>query len=349
MIREVKVINWIPKVPFILVVSLLAISCASMEHRWQEAVVLDSIEGYQEFLNKYPSSNRASQARLRIQALRFEQALKLNTIEAYEEFLQEYPDGEQADQALLEIEKLRLEQATALNTVEAYKEFLQEYPYGEMADQARLEIEKLRLEQATALNTIEAYEQFLQEYPDGEQADQARLEIEKFESEQATALNTIDAYEEFLQEYSDGEQAGTIRTRLFALLQDVEDSIITSIQSHGIGNRFVIPDIQPDQESCTGSITVEEIPGTSGIVNLVSLFPKDALEFEFNFDGAMNPTKCFGPGSIWRFIGKVEFLGISMEGSRNDPLSFMFHEKGLVYLHGGGLVDLKDGDHVEFR
>jgi hypothetical protein len=131
------------------------------------------------------------------------------------------------------------------------------------------------------------------------------------------------------------------RVRRYRPLQLREDSIVTSIKRSGTGARFKVASLRPEPGSCTGSIAVEATEA-AGVVVMKTLYPKDRLEFQPTLQG-LQQQRCLGPGSIYRFIGRVEFMGVTMTGDADAPLTFMFHPSGFVYLHGRGEIVTREG------
>ena len=54
---------------------------------------LNTIEGYEEFISKYPNNFWADTARLNIKNLRYAEYEQIDTIEGYKEFIEKYPDN----------------------------------------------------------------------------------------------------------------------------------------------------------------------------------------------------------------------------------------------------------------
>mgnify|MGYP003881496055 CR=1 FL=1 len=115
------------------------------EERWEYYTQLNTVTAYEEFLQKYPDSIFAEEARRRIaqakiEAPHYEKAKKLDTIKAYEEFLKKYPDSIFANKARTRIEQLKDElaykKAKKQNTPDSYFSYLTTYPKGRFAELA---------------------------------------------------------------------------------------------------------------------------------------------------------------------------------------------------------------------
>lgn len=80
----------------------------TMEQEWKEARSVDTIAAYQIYLQKYPSSRYAFQAKLRHTTLKedlskWEIAQKKNTIKGYADFIKENPDSSYSEKAKAKI------------------------------------------------------------------------------------------------------------------------------------------------------------------------------------------------------------------------------------------------------
>lgn len=79
---------------------LVLVGCATAGRDWQQASRQDTVGAYQQFLQKYPNADQASQARLRLKLLQSEAAWKraesANTVAAYNAFLSQYPNSTHA-------------------------------------------------------------------------------------------------------------------------------------------------------------------------------------------------------------------------------------------------------------
>jgi len=74
-------------------------------------------------------------------ARNYEKAQQANTIEAYQDFVQKHPDSKLVEQAKAQAEELLLKVAESKNTIEDYRDFLKKYPQSKHAAQVT---EKMR-------------------------------------------------------------------------------------------------------------------------------------------------------------------------------------------------------------
>lgn len=92
----------------------------------------------------------------------YNKARELNTIEAYEEFIQKYPDSELANEAKKRIEELEaskkdFETAKTKNTIESYNVFIVKYPESEYVKEAKLKIREISLLKKTINDVIKVF------------------------------------------------------------------------------------------------------------------------------------------------------------------------------------------------
>jgi len=163
----------------------------------------------------------------------WEEAQQEDTIAAYEAFVDNYPESPEADQARNRIETLRTEQAWTdarqRNTAEAYRGFIEAHPDAAAADEARDRLDTLeRADAWQALadsDDIAGLRAFATEYPDSREAELARARISELEA-RAEAERRQRELERERQARREAEQ-GTHRVQLAAVRgQDQADQSI---------------------------------------------------------------------------------------------------------------------------
>ena len=93
--------------------------------------------GFDQFLEQYPSSLYAAEARsLREEAL-YKEASAARTIEALERYIANYPQSVRAMEVTALVRKLRFEAAKEDGTAMAYEGFLRRYPNGANSEELR--------------------------------------------------------------------------------------------------------------------------------------------------------------------------------------------------------------------
>jgi hypothetical protein len=78
-------------------------------------------------MEQYPEGVNISDARVRLETLRWNAAVEANTVEGYEEYLEKHPDGEHVDKASLEAPKLAWQEVEAAGDLATVKGFLEKY------------------------------------------------------------------------------------------------------------------------------------------------------------------------------------------------------------------------------
>ena len=115
-------------VSFVLVVSVVFLSCNREESDWSNASTRNSIEAYKEFVQKHPDGSMVEEAMLRIAALEekeeWEEMLQENDIDGYRRFLEKWPNSSHGDEALRIVEEFeRIQEAGRLAELAALEYF----------------------------------------------------------------------------------------------------------------------------------------------------------------------------------------------------------------------------------
>jgi len=312
------------KFSMLLIVSAVwLVGCATTKVDWKRAHKLGTLEAYQEFLQKYPASELANNAKREIEKLEWQKTRQQGAQEPYYVFLRKYPKSEFADDAERELEKLNWEEARQQGTQESFRLFLQRHPRGKFAGDAEKKLEKLDWKEARQFGTQEAYYEFLQRHP-------------------ASSLITEIAsskLEELVDKYP-GEME--------RIIPMIETSIMQEIANKGTKARFVINEIELGA-GLQGRLTISAVDSANKI-----------LQFNCEFDGDRIPIINNEPRIPWancsvhRYEGEVRinfdsdlftFFG---EGDKLHRLSFCVIENiGYVYLRGRGRVLLKNEKEVK--
>jgi hypothetical protein len=284
----------------------------------------------------------------------FQRAKEANTEAGYALFIKKFPDSPHVPEAEKAIESLAFAAANKEGAKPAFQAFTNRFPHSPLNPLVSSNLLKLDFNEAVAANSAAKWEAFINTHPGSSYAVQAAQLWARLKYEEIKNTNDVDVLRKFsaVVHGTDSENSGLARiVRIFAdrLIekeslsdkQTVEDEIIADIKAHGTAGRLVFPDLPPERNSTVGSLAVEGLPNTPGMVSMKILYPKDSLQFGDSV-GGMTPQSPFGPGSIWRFIGTVEVFGYNFTGQRSDPLTFMVLEGGgFAYLHGSGRISGK--------
>jgi outer membrane protein assembly factor BamD (BamD/ComL family) len=90
---------------------------------YKKSVETNTVEKYEEFLQKYPDSKYQSEVKEKIIELEFSNARSKNTISAFKTFLQKYPDNKYKGETITVIDQLENElwhEVKRLNTNLSY-------------------------------------------------------------------------------------------------------------------------------------------------------------------------------------------------------------------------------------
>ncbi|MCP4873790.1 MAG: hypothetical protein GY898_34310 [Proteobacteria bacterium] len=108
-----------------------------------DAELMDSPEGYEAFLAKYPDSAEASRLRTRIDELRFTRAKAEKSSQAMRDYLTHHPDGAYVDEARKLEDEIAHREAAHEHTPEAYRAYLDSHPDGAFVEEARFAHDQL--------------------------------------------------------------------------------------------------------------------------------------------------------------------------------------------------------------
>ncbi len=106
-----------------------------------------TIEGYEEFIAKYPYNRFVAAARREIEDLRFAAVKKINTIEGYAEFIKKYPGNPHLPEVQDNIEKLELAYCRRENTSACYKSFISRHPQSMFLNEASKDLQEIEIDQ----------------------------------------------------------------------------------------------------------------------------------------------------------------------------------------------------------
>jgi hypothetical protein len=95
-----------------LCASLLLVACSGERRDWRSAEAADTIEAYDQFIERHPESERAEPARARLAQLteerEWQRASTANTPASYRAFLAQHPNGKWAGEARIRLESFAL-------------------------------------------------------------------------------------------------------------------------------------------------------------------------------------------------------------------------------------------------
>ena len=105
----------------------------TQEEHYKPYKLQHTIEGYKEFIAKYPGNIFIEEAKMWIDYLEFAPYEQADSIEGYMEFKMKYPNNRYIFKANARIEQVELKHYEKIDTIEGYKEFLSKYPESNFA------------------------------------------------------------------------------------------------------------------------------------------------------------------------------------------------------------------------
>jgi hypothetical protein len=163
-------------------------------------------KAYITFINHFPESKEADDARLRLSNLVWQKTVEENTIASYSLFIKDYPEAEQLDSAKTNLMTLEYQKALVLNTDEAFGSFIDKYPESDLAKKLEEKRVAMAYDRARILGTIEVYQSFLDKYPISEYSPAAKSCRDSLAFNEAKEMNTSKAYCDFVNAYPNAEE-----------------------------------------------------------------------------------------------------------------------------------------------
>ena len=124
-------------------------------------------EAYEEFLIKYPESDKADELSSRIDELRFLRAKREKTAAAFLDYLDKHPTSANAEEATRAADELGFKEAEETNTNDAYLGYLKGFPGGAFRDKAEQAAAQIRYVVELSVEDIALQEINLARDPEG--------------------------------------------------------------------------------------------------------------------------------------------------------------------------------------
>lgn len=238
-----KLNNWV----LMVLLVLLTFGCATMQNRWKDAQLANSISAYEAFLSRYSKGEFADEARARLEALYLQKAKDTNTVEAYKGFLERYPHGKPADEARKLMDPLLFEDAQSMNTSTAYENYINTFPNGKYVEKAEEMIVNALYIETIETGTVRGYEDFIQRYPDSEHTDDIFERLKDELLEELIENLAEELIERFLERFPKGKHADRARVlKYISQLKNPDEKIRlkASKQLVKMGKDLKRPDIK---------------------------------------------------------------------------------------------------------
>ncbi|MDF1866338.1 MAG: hypothetical protein P1U70_16000 [Saprospiraceae bacterium] len=206
---------------FLVVITIF--SCGASK-KFQEAKSSNSILEYEWFVDKYPNSKFAIQAKEELEILYEEKDWKStvnsNSINSFNAFIAKYPFSKHATQANENLRFLHEEKdwnyALRADIITEYNSFLRKYPNSLYSKQAKEKIAKIEelnsWRKSKNINTIYGFQNFITSYPNSKYLFDAKNKIESLKDENAWGdaeiIGTLEAYKSYVNSFPYGAKRG---------------------------------------------------------------------------------------------------------------------------------------------
>ena len=209
-----------------LITLLLALSLTSFsqEGKWKKATKKNTIESYQKFLERYPSSEYSADAKSKIIELEYDIVKETNTLDSYENFIKKYPSATLTSDAKNKLMKIEYNKAQSENSIQSYEHFLQRYSEGEFVSKAENNLMNLEYKNAKSENSIQSFEAFIRKYPNESLTEEAKKNLMNLEYKEAELENTIQSYENFITIYPECDLTNKAKEKLESLEYEKAES-----------------------------------------------------------------------------------------------------------------------------
>jgi hypothetical protein len=305
---------------------------------YQRALEVQSIYGFQDFIDKNEWSNNVKNAIYYRDSLYYEEMNKLGRSQDYANFISTYPNSIFNEKAQRNFEIKQYQESTKDNNLISYIQFVNEFPESPFREQAEDEVYKL----STSTKTKEAYANFIKDYPKNRNVNQAWQFL--YESTLQTSYSES-GMRQFLNDYPNfpfkTKVLNELKLENLTFLKVKENSLWGFVSEDG---SYKI-DCQFDYvESFNEGLAVVSLNGMVGYISKtgeMKIEPK--FDDGFNFiNGAAVIEKDDKMGLINRngaFILEPVYEDV---GNMSSGLSYFETEKGYGYSDNLGFVRLKD-------
>ena len=205
-------------------VIVLTILSYGANKKFQEVKSSNSILEYERFVDKYPNSKFANQAKEELSIL-YEQidwksTINSNSISSFNAFIAKYPFSNYTKQANENLRFLYEEKdwnyASRTDIITEYNSFLRKYPnslYSKQAKQKIAKIEELDAwKKSKIINTIYGYQNFITSYTNSKYVFDAKNKIESLKDENAWGdaeiIGSLEAYKSYVNSFPYGTKRG---------------------------------------------------------------------------------------------------------------------------------------------
>lgn len=215
----------------LILLSILLIVVSSLfgqrdKKQIEKAQRLNTIESYERFLVKFPSSSYKEDAYEGI----FKIYEKKKSIEAFEEFLNKYPNSDFSKSAMKGIFSFYEKE----NSINSYKDFISKHPKNFYVKDAERKIDSLSFSIAKESNTIQSLQKYLDDFPNGINKKEAISILDELTYDKVKQIGTLDSYKEYLGAFQNGKFTQIVREKCDSMtyFQAVEADDLNSYLSY---------------------------------------------------------------------------------------------------------------------
>jgi outer membrane protein assembly factor BamD (BamD/ComL family) len=182
---------------------------------------------YQRFVDQYPDSRFAQNAKDKADDIYYGLAKEEDSINSYSMYLKNNPDGKYSKKVQLKKDELTFEDDDFLNNINRLKNWITNNSESTFIGRAKNRIDELTFAQAKYDNNTVSLEGYIIDYPDGKFVSEAKQLIEEIKYNHAKLINTVVSYKKYMEEYPDGKYADHAVKRIdekeFRTLLDSKD------------------------------------------------------------------------------------------------------------------------------
>ena len=169
---------------------------------------------YQRFVDLYPDSSFAQNAKDKADDIYYSLAKEEGSIDSYSMYLRKYSDGKHAKVARLQLDTLAFHDEGFFNNINRLRHWITNNPESTFIEKAKKRIDELAFAQAKYDNNTLSLEGYLIDYPGGKFVSEAKQLLEGIKYNQAKFIDTVVSYRKYFDEYPDGKYVDDATKRI---------------------------------------------------------------------------------------------------------------------------------------
>ncbi|WP_447963712.1 hypothetical protein [Nitrospira sp. Ecomares 2.1] len=188
--------------------------CTSVESHWEATKKKDSVIAYQNFLEEFPDTKYAKNARSRVEDLEWEKASSENTITSLLQFATKYSLSEHYLELEAKLEILEWQAALQKDDIETYTAFEYRYPNTKYLPELKAKLEILEWQVALQEDELETYTAFEYRYPNTKYLPELKAKLEILEWQAALQEDELETYTAFEYRYPNTKYLPELKAKL---------------------------------------------------------------------------------------------------------------------------------------